>query len=172
MSRNLRSFLARCAGVAACGSMLTFSMPGTSYATTFTLDGSAGTINGLSSTTINGVTISYENTTAGVATFEVFGDLDLLSGDVLNTAGSAGINLLVGNNVNIDSGATVSVTAGTAGGGSGASGWCGRRFDWCRWCWRWCRRKPRGPGWRHRELGHKQHRWSRWWYQSGRWSRW
>ena len=127
MRRKIRTFCARLGTAAACLSMLTFGLPQWSYATTITLDTTLGLINGSPTGTINGVTVSFVGTVGGVADFQVYGDLDLNPGDVINATGSNAAELMVGNNVNIAGGAQVNLsasgtTAGPGGGGAGGAG--------------------------------------------------
>ena len=122
MIRTTKWFLARLGTAAACVSMLTFNLPQASHAATITLDTTNGLIDGSASASINGATWSYTGTSGGIATFTVYGDLDLLSTDTLTDIGSNGVKIVVGNNVNISPGATITINPGTAGGAAGANG--------------------------------------------------
>ena len=72
------------------------------------------TANGNTTTQINGVTAQHSSTTAGVDTWVVKGNLSLNSTDTLTGTGSNALYLLVGNNVNIPNGATISCSASAA----------------------------------------------------------
>ena len=105
------------------GAPLVMLLASPAFAANIVFDSNTGTftVDGNPATQINGVTVVDGGVSGGVRTFQVQGDLNLLSTDVVSSTGSNGVSLFAGNNVSIAAGAQINIAAGTTGGGAGGA---------------------------------------------------
>ncbi|MCI0677357.1 MAG: hypothetical protein L0Y42_16475, partial [Phycisphaerales bacterium] len=102
--------------------------PSLSLATTFAIDSTTGKINNLASGDINGVQFAFAGNVGGgtIAQFRVYGDLELLPGDLVTGSGNRGISILVAGDVSVAAGVefrcSALVNGPGPGGGAGGPG--------------------------------------------------
>jgi hypothetical protein len=115
--------LVRCAARAAWLSLVIGPFVPSVLAANFTIDSSAGTINGMAAGDWNGTHFEFLGVSGSIARFRFEGDLIIGASDIVSGTGPNGISLVVANNVDIASGALLSFNAnGRIGGPGGGSG--------------------------------------------------